>query len=343
MKTDPTRLLSACLALCVFIPTRLAAAEAAIPPQEPGRWVQGVGYVEPRTEIRRLAFRYPGLIGLCRSQVGQSVKRGEVLMEQDNAEEKAALALAESNLLLAQRELAKVLAGINPHEIHAKEQAQHAAQTEAEYAQRHAQRVGKLAGNQFAGDAERDLADSDLRRKQALQRQLQAETAYLQHYVRTEDRALAEARVVQAEKSLEAARQRLEQTLLRAPIDGTVLEILHREGESTHLMGNADPVLLLGDTEHLRLRAELNETYALHIKAGQKALIFGRAMGGREIHGTVVQVKQLMGKKTVFSKAASERKDVDIIQALVEPDEAFSVPLGMELDVKVELGAEAKR
>jgi HlyD family secretion protein len=314
------------------------AAWQPVAAENRSHWVQGVGYVEPATEIRRLAFRYPGVIGRCAGQVGQAVRRGEVLMEQDNAEEKAAVALAESTLAVARSELARLLAGVNPEEIRAKEQARNAAAAEVEYAERHLARIGKLASTRFVSAAEHELAATDLKRKLALQRQLEAEAGYLRHYVRDVDRVLAEARVEQAERELDAARQKLEQTLLRAPIDGTVLEILHREGEATHLMGNADPVLLLGETRHLRVRAEFDESYALKIEAGQKASISGRALGGTETPGSVVLVKPIMGKKTVFTKAASEWKDVDVIQVLVEPAPGFAAPVGMEVEVRVEAG-----
>lgn len=324
--------------LIAFIPfPPLADAPPSAP--DSSRWVHGVGYVEPATEIRRLVFRYPGVVGRCAAQLGQAVKQGEVLVEQDNAEEKAAVALAESSLAVAESELAKVLAGVNPEEIRAKEQARHAAAAEVEYAQHQAARMGKLVGDHFVSKSEHELAETDVKRKLAFQRQLEAETDYLKLYVRREDRTLAEARVKQAAKQLQAARQRLEQTLLRAPIDGTVLEILHREGETTHTMGSPDPVVLLGDTQHVRIRAEFDENYALKLKAGQKAILFGHALEGAEVPGTVRLVKQVMGKKTVFTKASSERRDIDVIQVLIEPDRGLTVPLGMEVDVKVEAGS----
>src|SRR5436309_2454711 len=57
----------------------------------PARWVQGVGYVEPVSEVRRLSFKGNGVIGRCLVEVGQDVRRGDVLIWLSNGEEQAAV------------------------------------------------------------------------------------------------------------------------------------------------------------------------------------------------------------------------------------------------------------
>lgn len=85
----------------------------------------------------------------------------------------------------------------------------------------------------------------------------------------------------------------------------------------------------------LRVRAEIAESYALDLRAGQRAEVFGRGLGQRRIEGTVALVKKIMGKKTVFAKTSTERKDVDVLQVLINLPNDVQLPIGFEVDVRI--------
>jgi multidrug resistance efflux pump len=306
-------------------------------PNQEHRWIQGIGYVEPGSEVRRLAFKHPGILGEYKVALDQTVATGEILATQQNAEEQIAVQVAETQLQLAQANLAQILAGAHPEEIAAKKNAQNYAALDAEYAERKLQRIERLQSNKFASEDERDLAETTAKLKQAANRRSLSETRYLTHYVREVDQLAAKAEVKVAEAKLQAAKQALAETILTSPINGVVLENILRVGESTYAVGSPEPVLLIGDMSHLRVRAEIDENYAFQLHAGQKAVLFGRGLGDKEIPAHVSLVKKIMGKKTVFAKTATERKDIDIIQVFVEPDKPLSAPVGLEVNVKLAL------
>jgi multidrug resistance efflux pump len=327
------RILTLNLLLTALLCSRIIYADTA------SRWVQGIGYIEPKSEVRRLVFKHSGIVERIEKEVGQSVKQGEIIAVQRSDEERTAVAVAQSNLMIAKAELAKVVAGINPLEIKAKQGALNAAKADRNYAEIDLRRVETLSKKQLVSISAYDLAKTDLQRKTAVQSQLFNEVNYLKNYVRTEDRELAEAKVTLADSELGSALQRLEETIIRAPHDGTVLEILHHPGESTFGAVGPEPIVLLGDLKQLRIRAEIDENYALALKAGQTAVIFGRGLGKLEISGRVKLVKPVMGKKTVFTKISTERKDIDVIQVFIEPNVALEAPVGLEVDVKVDVGS----
>jgi len=218
-----------------------------------------------------------------------------------------------------------------------KKNAQRYAALDAEYAERKLQRIEHLQSNKFASEDDRDLAETTAKLKQAASQRSLSETRYLTHFVRDVDKLAAKAQVAVAEAKLQEAKQTLAETVLTSPINGVVLENILRVGESTYAAGSPEPVLLVGDLTHLRVRAEIDENYAFQLHAGQKAVLFGRGLGDKEIPAHVSLVKKMMGKKTVFAKTATERKDIDIIQIFVEPDKAFSAPVGLEVNVKLAL------
>ena len=307
----------------------------AEPPVQDPHWIQGIGYIEPVSEIRRLAFKHPGILGDYKVGMDQPVKKGDTLALQHNSEEQIAVKVAESQLELAKANLAQTLAGAHPEEIAAKKDAQRYAALDAEYAERRLQRIERLQSNKFASEDDRDLAETNAKLKQAASQRSAAETRYLTHYVRDVDQLAAKAQVAVAEARLEEAKQALEETILTSPIDGVILESILRVGESTYAAGSPEPVLLVGDLSHLRVRAEIDENYAFQLHEGQKAVLFGRGLGDKELPAHVSLVKKMMGKKTVFAKTATERKDIDIIQVFIEPDKAFSAPVGLEVNVKI--------
>lgn len=317
----------ACLLLLAQLFLTVSAAEP--------RWIQGIGYVEPISEVRRLAFKHPGILGEYKVEIGQSVKAGDILASQDNAEERAALAVAESRLLAAKANLEQVLAGVNRYEIEAKRNALQVSALAAQYANRKLERIEHLQASHSTTEDEHDLAVTTAKLKQAEHRRLSAETRYLTNYVRDVDKQVAEAQVSVAEAVLESAKERLAETILMAPIEGTILEKLLRVGESTFVAGTPEPAMLLGDLKNLRVRAEVDENFALLLRQGQRAIIFGRGLGGQQIPAHVSLVKNIMGKKTVFAKTATERKDIDVIQAFITPDSEMQLPIGLEVNVKI--------
>ncbi len=301
------------------------------------RWVHGVGYVEPVSEIRRLAFKHPGIIGKFFVELGQKVEAGELLAQQQNAEEQANLLVAESQLQSAKAELEQILAGINPHEIKAKQRAQWQAVLETRLAKRKLQRLQDLRKKNFVSEDEFDIASTEADVKNAENARLIAEVERLKQFVRDVDEQVGQANVAIAEARLLEAQRRLVETELRAPISGTILEFIRRVGESAFTLGSPEPVIMMADLSRLRVRAEIDENYALLLKSGQNAVIYGRSLGQREIPGKVTFVKQMMGDKTVFTQNSAERKDIDVLEIFIEPDQAVDFPVGLEVNVRVQV------
>jgi multidrug resistance efflux pump len=185
-----------------------------------------------------------------------------------------------------------------------------------------------------ASEQEHELARTNFAQKERGLRNAEAQLQYLKNYVRPEDRSLALAKVRHAEAELELARQRLRDTVLVAPCDGTVLQLVKRVGEGQRLIDN-EAAVVFGDLRGLRVRAEIDERYARRLRVGQEAVAFGRGLGEDSFCGRVAAVRPIMGKKAVFSRSATERKDLEVIQVLVDMERAFAAPVGLQVDVKI--------
>ncbi|MCI0463537.1 MAG: HlyD family efflux transporter periplasmic adaptor subunit [Gemmataceae bacterium] len=301
-----------------------------------GQWIQGVGYVEPVSEVRRLTFKGNGVIGECRVRVGDLLQAGQILMVLQNEDQRAALEVAEKELHLARAARAKVFRGVNPFQIAAAESRIDLLKEHFQHATREHERSRTMFGSQAVSDAENAQVRTAMLQARAALHQAEAEVLHLKNHVTGEDRQVAEAQVELAVARREWWHRQLEDTILRAPFAGRVLEILKREGEGVRLADN-EPVALFGDTSQLRIRAEIEERFARRLKVGQRAQVFGRGLGQECLLGHVVFVKGVMGPKTVFARAATERKDLDVIQVFIEVEEKLVAPVGLEVDVRVAL------
>jgi multidrug resistance efflux pump len=286
------------------------------------------------SEVRKLAFKVNGIIARCPAEVGRSYRKGDVLMELDAREQLAAMGVADAEWQLAQARLEKVLSGVNPHQIDAAVQRVEMLKQQAEYWEKQHGRVKPLLARGSMSTSEYDKTFTEWTQSRAELRQAESDLQNLRYSVRDEDRKVAEATVVAARARLDLTRRQFEDTILRAPFDGTVLEVLKREGEASR-PSDPEPVVIFGDLSPLRVRAEIDERFVTSLRVGQKALVFGKGLRGRQFPGRVVLIKPIMGPKTVFSRSSTERKDLDIVQVLLEMQPEFSIPVGLEVDVKV--------
>jgi HlyD family secretion protein len=316
------------------------ACDLASAPDGPARQaaaapvVACVGYVEPLTEVRRLAFKADGVIARCVAEVGRAYRKGDVLIALDNRVETASVDLASAGLLIREAERDKALSGTHPALIEAAE-ATVLLQTELKrFYKAELGRLEPLLAQKTTSRAEYDRMYTEVQQCSHRLSRAEAELTSLKKAVRPEDARLAEARVVEARNLLALARLRLDDTTLRAPFDGVVLEVLRREGEAARA-ADPEPAVLFADTSHLRVRIEVDDRQVATLAPGQKAVVSGRGLGERTYHGHVAFVKAVMGKKTVFTRSAAERKDLDVVQAFVETDEALAAPVGLEVEVIV--------
>jgi HlyD family secretion protein len=298
------------------------------------RVIRGTAYVEPATELRPLTFRTDGVIGKCRVEVGQVVRRGEVLMALVNDEQRAVVGVAEQELGVAVAQREKVLSGAHQYQILAVQKKCELLAEQAKRDKKHHERVANLFKTKVSTQDEFERSQSDWRQSELNVCQVQAELTQLRKIVRPEDRVLVEAQVALAKSRLESEKQRLANTMLVAPFDGTVLEILKREGEGAQ---NLDPVIVFGDESQLRVRAEIDERYVHELQIGQTATVHGVGLGSDRVTGRVVMVKRIMGKKTVFTREPTERKDLDVLQVLIELPTDFRAPMGLQVDVDLDV------
>jgi multidrug resistance efflux pump len=251
---------------------------------------------------------------------------------------KAALQVCERERELARVEQAKVLSGIHPAQITAAERERAVTHEQLAQAQRELARRRGLFAGAVVGEAELDRFQSDVVRAKAALAADESRLQALREFVRPEDVSMAAARLDLAEAHVRQAREEYEKNSLIAPIDGTVLRILKREGDVVRRI-DAEPVMLFGDLSRMRVRAEIDERNVGPLRPGQSVSVWARGLGGRRYQGQIAAIRSVMGRKAVFSKESTERRDIDVVEILIDMEEAFRAPVGMRVDVSAAVGS----
>ncbi|TQF83080.1 efflux RND transporter periplasmic adaptor subunit [Elioraea sp. Yellowstone] len=99
------------------------------------------------------------------------------------------------------------------------------------------------------------------------------------------DRAESEARAAAA--VVAAARQRLDDFVMRAPMEGLVLR---RDGEIGEVVDTGNTVFVVGERRPLRVTAEVDEEDILRVEPGQRVLLKADALPGRVLEGRLAEI-----------------------------------------------------
>lgn len=139
--------------------------------------------------------------------------------------------------------------------------------------------------------------------------------------VRSVDVAVAETAVATAIAAQARAEAALEQTLIRAPISGQILEIHSREGE----MIGPEGVVSLGQTDRMYAIVEVDEGDIDRVKPGQAATVASVYGGfGGELEGVVDQVGLRVLDHSLYDPVPTGPSDARIVEVRVRLTEADS-------------------
>lgn len=248
---------------------------------------------------------------------GARVKAGDLLVQLEDTEQRAAVTQAEAGLqsawtrLDSQTQLAAPVA----------EQQLAQARANAGTAQRDLVRRESLFKQGFIGQAQLDEAR---RAAQVAAAQLQAAEAQAIANKSGAERASVEARVAEARATLEAARARLAQTRIVAPADALVLERLAEPGQ---IVQAGTRLMSLSIAGPVQLVAQVDEKYLAQFSPAQAATVSADAYPSQRFKASVLSVAPTVD---------TQRGSVEVKFSVPEPPTYLRND--MTLSIEVETG-----
>jgi HlyD family secretion protein len=259
----------------------------------------------------------PCIIAELRVHRGDRVKAGQILAVLHNHRAASAdAAAAAAQVKIAEAALDQVRAGAKPDDI---------AALRASVAQREADLENERSAYTRAQALfkEKGISEADLEAAQRSYTVTEQALEEARHRlasiaeVRSVDVAYAEDQVALARAQLASSEAQVEQTLLRAPINGVVLDILLQPGELA-----ATPVMAIGDTDAMCVEAYIYDSDIRRVRPGASATITSYAFEGA-LTGTVSDVAPLLRSNPaaqIRPEAASDRRVVRARIALAPAD-----------------------
>lgn len=289
------------------------------------------GRVEPKDGEVRIAAQVPGRIVEQLAKTNDKVQAGDLLLRIDDQDiyVKIAAATAEVGVRQGEREEEKVT-GLALERRNADDAAADAERgvfkaREAFDVAYRAEKAG--AGNGDATATARKALDDAKAKMQSARDTLATVNAKagMPLYQRLES-SLATARA-----ELSAAEIALERTRVRAPTDGTVLNMIGKVGE-TAVPSPESALLVFGDLSGLRLRAEVEERDAAKIAVGQKVVVKADAFPDKTFEGSVTSISQSLGSPRIATRGPRRPNDVEVVEVMVALDGNPPLFTGMRVD-----------
>jgi HlyD family secretion protein len=144
--------------------------------------------------------------------------------------------------------------------------------------------------------------------------------------------------IIVAHRELQAAKaeyrrtkEELEQAYVRAPMDGTVLEIHARAGERPGATG----VLDLGNIDQMIAKLEVYETQVRYISVGDSVSIMTGALP-KKLAGNVLLIGLQIKKQSVISADPAANTDARVVEVIVQLDKASSAIASHFTNLQVE-------
>ena len=133
--------------------------------------------------------------------------------------------------------------------------------------------------------------------------------------------AAEQAAVGVAETQLAEARYRLEQTIVRAPVDGLIVRRYANPGAGASTL-NVTPMFDLEPAAARIVRAEVTETALSSVTLGQTVRITPESDQSKAYPGKVLRQAALFGARKLQSDDPSERTDERVVEVVVSADGA---------------------
>ncbi|MFI3123370.1 MAG: efflux RND transporter periplasmic adaptor subunit [Methylococcales bacterium] len=280
------------------VPIAPALVEPASAPFQ--NFIAGAGIIEPKNENIAIGSPLARLVSKVVVKVGDKISTGTPLFYLDDRENQAELAMKKADLAKAKADVLVAKANV--------------ADTQSLF---------DLAN--AVSDSRAISGEEVLKRRNALavaKAKLESANAFVEQ---------AQAAILQTETTLD-------RLIVRAPIDGDVLQVNVRAGEFATAGALSKPLLILGDLKTLHVRVDIDENDAWRFDKNSKAVAYLRGNRQFKVDLQLAYVEPFVVPKKSLTGDSTERVDTRVLQALYQFNpKDLTAYVGQQMDVFIEV------
>jgi HlyD family secretion protein len=297
---------------------RVHAASAG-PGGESNVILNATGYIIAAHKIE-LASKVIGKVSWIGVEKGYLVKQGQVLVRLEDDEYRAQLLQAKGSLESLKARLAELVNGSRPEEIAKAKADLEQSQADLQNAKVTLNRTRDLVKQRVLSDQALDDAQARYDSAAAKVNSFQKAYELVRIGPRQEEIDALKAQVNQAQGVLDYAQVQLDNTEIKAPIDGTVLERNVEKGEfvTTGFVGDKGAkgyVVSMANLKDLQVELDINQNDFAKLGRQQPGIITTDAYGpDRKYHGFIEEISPEANrqKATVQVKVRVQDPDEDL-------------------------------
>jgi HlyD family secretion protein len=300
--------------------TRVVSTQPGSATVEGETVLNATGYIVAHHKIQ-VAAKVIGRVLWIGVEKGDKVKQGQVIVRLEDDEYRAQLLQAKGNLANLQAKLAELVHGSRPEEIEVSTANLKQAIADRENAKVTLERTKGLAKDGIV--SKQTLDDAQARYDSADQhvRSLEKTDSLARLGFRQEQIDAMKGAVDQARGVVDYAQTTLDNTVIKAPSNGTILERAVEKGEfvTTSFVGDKGAkgyVVSLADLNDLQAELDIAQNDFAKLHMGQKALITTDAFPDRKYRGEIAE----------FSPEANRQKATVQVKVKVDNPDEFTRP-----------------
>lgn len=300
-------------------------------------FIFGVGIVEAKggninigAAINRIVEKVPVI-------VGGKVKKGDELVKFESNDLQADVMLRELDYQLSLANLKKVKALPRSEDLLAAEANLKNAELDVAQANSQYEMIKNLKDSRALSQEEVNRRSFAYQLAVAKQQQVQAALDKVRAGIWKPDLEIAQLKVLQAKAQVMQSKSNLQRTIIKSPIDATILQIKIREGEVPSIDTSRSPLMIIGNTDELHLKVSINQYDVPHFQKNAGAVAFFQGDRQHEFPLEFIRIEPMLVNKQNLTNDIAERVDTDVLNIIYRITFTEQpVYIGQQMDVYIE-------
>jgi len=287
------------------------------PPSSPcPSFISGVGIVEPISGNIFIGTPVSRIVEKVLVNVGDKVKKGDILFELESNDLKANLNAQEMAYKGSMAKLKRLESLPRPEELSSAQAALNNAQAELDQTRSQYEMIQGLSDPRAISKEEREKRLFGYKQAQAKVQVAQADLDKIKSGTWEQDLEIARYETKQTEASTAAMKTEVDRTVIRSPIDGTVLQVKIHPGEFTAPDTNRNSLMIIGNIDEIILRVNINQLSIPYFKENARAVAYLQGDGRESFPLEFLRLEPYLVPKQNLTNDLLEQVDTRVLQVI---------------------------
>ncbi len=301
-------------------------------------YISGVGIVEPSSENIFIGTPLNRIIEKVFVVPGSNVKKGNILFQLDDRDLQANLMVQLANYKSAVVNLQKLEALPRKEELAEAIAEEKNSKAELDLAKKQYEMVQSLPDPRAISQEEKNRRYFNFQQAEAKWQQAHASFEKIKAGTWKPDLEIARFEVQKAKANFNSLKTEIERTIIRSPIDGTVLQVDIHAGEFPPLDTQKIPMIILGNIDQMNVRVSINQLDIPYFKSSAPAVAYLQGDRLTKFPLEFIRVEPFLVSKQNLTNDISEKVDTRVLRIIYRIKKENSSPLyvGQQMDVFIE-------